>query len=93
VIGHCSACGLYGEIDLLPVPNGAQRTLCHACASGGGAPRLPTPDRFRLLVGRLRTGSLVPGEERDLRFALEGILARSQGRAGAARHLLEEMGR
>lgn len=91
MIARCSSCGLLREVDLLAVPNGAQRLLCPVCNDGFGPPRLPDPDRFRHLVGRLREGSLAPVEERDLRFALDGILERSRGRSEAARVLLDQL--
>jgi hypothetical protein len=91
MIGRCSSCGAFGEVDLLPVPNGAQRLLCNICCDGWGPPQLPGTDRFRVLVSRLREGSLAPREERDLRFALDGIVDRSQGRSEAAKLLLEEL--
>jgi hypothetical protein len=91
VIGYCSGCGALGEVDLLPVANGGQRLLCTGCRDGWGPPRLPGPERFRLLVDRLREGSLSPSEERDLRFALEGILDRTRDRSEPARVLLEDL--
>ena len=56
-----------------------------------GPPHLPTPEKFRTLVGRLRDGSLAPSEERDLRFALEGVLERSGGQSQAATNLLGQL--
>lgn len=91
MIGRCSSCGALGEVDLLLVPNGGQRLLCPGCSDGWGPPHLPDRDRFRLLVGRLQEGSIAPSEERDLRFALDGIVERSRGRSDAARVLLEEL--
>lgn len=93
MIGRCSSCESLGEVDFLPVPNGGQRLLCPMCSNGWGPPHLPARERFRLLVGRLRDGSLAPSEERDLRFALDGILERSQGgpEAEAAQVLLDEL--
>jgi hypothetical protein len=78
-------------VDLLPVQNGGQRLLCTLCRSAWGPPHLPTPEKFRTLVGRLRDGSLAPSEERDLRFALEGILERSGGQSQAATTLLGQL--
>lgn len=92
MIAHCSACGAFGQVDMLPVPSGAQRILCPVCSDIGGPPRLPGPARFRMLVRRLGEGSLAPSEERDLRFALEGILDRCGGRSPAARTLLAQLG-
>ncbi len=91
MIGHCSGCGLFGEVDVLPVPSGAQRLVCHGCSNGWGPPTLPAPDRFRILVTRLQDQSLAPAEERDLRFALEGIVQRSGGRSQVARTLLGQL--
>jgi len=71
--------------------NGAQRLLCSVCRDGWGPPHLPTADRFGVLVSRLREGSLAPSEERDLRFALEGILDRSEGKSEVATTLLEQL--
>ncbi|MBF6555493.1 MAG: hypothetical protein IVW52_04875 [Acidimicrobiales bacterium] len=86
MIGRCSACGALGEIDLAPVPNGAQRVLCAACTDGRGPPRLPGPGRFRVLVARLREDSLVPAEARDLGLALDE-LARAAAGAGDVRRM------
>ena len=91
MIGRCASCGAFGEVGLLAVPNGAYRQLCVSCSNGWGPPRLPDRDRFRLLVERLREGTIAPSEERDLRFALDGILDRSQGRSKLARDLLKEL--
>jgi hypothetical protein len=91
MIGRCAACGAFGEVGLLAVPNGAQRQLCPTCSNGWGPPQLPDRDRFRLLVQRVRDGSIAPAEERDLRFALDGILERSSGRSESARVLLREL--
>jgi hypothetical protein len=80
-----------GHVDILRVANGGQRVLCAVCRDGWGPPHLPGPDRFRILVARLREGSISPSEERDLRFALEGILDRTGGRSEPARVLLEDL--
>ncbi len=91
MFGRCSCCGSFGDVGPLLVPNGGQRLVCVVCADGWGPPRLPDRDRFRLLVQNLQEGSLAPSEERDLRFALDSILERSEGRSEAAHVLLEEL--
>jgi hypothetical protein len=95
MIGRCSSCGSYGEIELIPVPNGAQRTMCHACTAGPSVRRLPTPRRFRLLVDRLQRGSIASGETRELRVALTAIEsapgAAEKNRLEAVRVLFEEL--
>lgn len=79
MIGTCSSCGSYGEIDAVLVPNGATRLICSICC-GRGTPTGMVPARFKLLVARLRNGSLTDGET----VVLRNVLLRMEHRLEAA---------
>jgi hypothetical protein len=58
VIGKCSRCGIWGEVDLVPVANGGQRIFCSGCAAAPLYPAAvhPVEELAQTIVDRLTVG-------------------------------------
>ncbi len=96
MIGRCSSCGNQTEVNTIPVENGTYRVACHHCEAGGLTafqPNLLSPERFRMLVGRLLNRTILDGERLALRWNLIQMQKELNQRQRKLNLLMREVGR